>query len=193
MKCRQPSTPRNTRKTPKATHTEPFEPALCRFAFADGRHCRMPRWKEHPAFCLTHAHQERQLLADLGGMAGNKRSLAANAARVTRELASLSGEFKTASDVNHVLGKLFSLLAQGRIPRRNAVALAYIGQLLIQTLPNVRREIKDTRGDHAWMDLLEAAYADVRPAEAEIAAEESDGGSEDESGNEPGNEPQDQF
>ena len=36
---------------------------------------------------------------------------------IARELGSLSGEFKTASDVNHVLGKLFALLAAGRLPR----------------------------------------------------------------------------
>jgi hypothetical protein len=164
MKRDTERTVRKTRKSPNSPETESREPGLCRFAFADGRHCRMPRWKDHPAFCLTHAHQERQLLADLGGAAGNKRSLAANAARVARELASLSGEFKTASDVNHVLGKLFSLLAQGRIPRRNAVALAYISQLLIQTLPNVRREIKDTLGFDAWQGTLAAAIDDQQPA-----------------------------
>jgi hypothetical protein len=173
------------RKSPPSTAAGSADRNGCRFAFSDGRHCRMPRWKHHPAFCLTHAHQERQLLADLGAALGNKRSLAANAARIARDLASLSGEFKTAGDVNHVLGNLFSLLAQGRIPRRNAVALAYIGQLLIQTLPNVRREVQSARGDHAWMDMLEAAYDNDQTDEEESPEDASDDGTEEGEGESP--------
>ena len=73
-----------------------------------------------------------------------------------RELLPFSGEFKTASDINHVLGKLFRLLAQGRIPRRDAIALAYIGQLMLQSLPGVNREIKEGLGYAAWSSRLQS-------------------------------------
>lgn len=117
---------------------------LCQFAFSDGRSCRMPRWQKHRKLCLEHARKEQQLLS---------------VEEVSRELVPVSGEFKTASDVNHVLGKLFSLVAKNRMPRKDAVALAYIGQLLIQTLPNVRKEIQTTSGHRGWEATLNAAFA----------------------------------
>ena len=78
---------------------------------------------------------------------------------IGEELASLSGEFKTASDVNHVLGKLFTLLAQNRISRRDAVSLAYIAQLMLHSLPSVRREIKDGLGHASWQETLSTVFS----------------------------------
>src|SRR3990172_5496114 len=101
---------------------------LCQFPFTDGRTCRMPIAENHPCLCLFHSRDERQLLASQ---------------EVPARLASLSGHFKTASDINHVLGQLFRLVAENRIPRRDALALAYIAQLLPQTLPHVRAEISE--------------------------------------------------
>jgi hypothetical protein len=100
---------------------------LCQFPFSDGRTCRMPRSPSHLTLCLFHARAEHELLA---------------ADEAARRLVSISGEFKTASDVNRVLGQLFSLVAQNRIPHREAVSLAYIAQLLLQSLPHVRNDIE---------------------------------------------------
>ena len=103
----------------------------------------MPRWQNHPSYCLTHARDEEQLLG---------------ADQVAEQLVSLSGEFKTANDVNHVLGKLFSLRAKNRISRRDAVALTYMAQLMLQSLPGVRREIVsyDSEG---WQSTLDAVFS----------------------------------
>src|SRR5580704_15586821 len=95
----------------------------CQFSFADGRSCRMLRWRKHRLYCLPHAREEERLLA---------------VDQVGCELASLSGELNTVSDINHVLGKVFTLLAHNRIARRDAVAYAYVGQLLLQTIPRVK-------------------------------------------------------
>jgi hypothetical protein len=97
---------------------------------------------------LFHARDERQLLA---------------AEEVPARLASLSSHFKTASDINHVLGQLFHLVAENRIPRRDALALAYIAQLMLQTLPHVRTEINETLGLHGWRITLREA---LRPEPA---------------------------
>jgi hypothetical protein len=117
----------------------------------------MPRWHKHRRLCLFHARSEQQLLA---------------ANQVGRDLVSLSGEFKTASDVNHVLGELFSLVAKNRIPRREAVTLAYIGQLLLQSLPAVSSEIKNTLGYDTWRETLEAVLVPEEPLSEESAPEE---------------------
>ncbi|MBZ5701831.1 MAG: hypothetical protein LAN84_08285 [Acidobacteriia bacterium] len=119
------------------------ESTLCQQPFSDGRKCRLPRSATHPRLCLVHAREERQLL---------------EADRIAAELASLSGEFQTASDVNHVLGKLFALLAGNRIPRRNVAILAYIGQLLLHSLPAVKHEISMAQGLSAWEQTLRRAF-----------------------------------
>lgn len=118
----------------------------CRFCTSDGRRCRMPR-EGHRAFCRSHAIREDEALAP---------------SRATQELLSLSGEFKTARDINHILGKLWVQLVQGKIARGDAVALAYIGQLLLQTLPTVRGEIKEFGGSTAWQETLREVFAAVR-------------------------------
>jgi hypothetical protein len=92
------------------------------------------------------------------------------------ELAPLSGEFRTATDVNHALGRLFTLLAENRIPRRNAVALGYLAQLLLQTLPAVREELTDCLGYEAWEETLQSVFPehqteDETEDETETAAE----------------------
>ncbi|MBZ5700819.1 MAG: hypothetical protein LAN84_03140 [Acidobacteriia bacterium] len=116
----------------------------CLFADSRGHRCRMLRSDAHPALCVFHARQERHLL---------------ESERIGAELATLSGEFKTATDINAVLGKLFSLLASGRIPRRDAAVLAYIGQLLANTLPGVKYEIQQVRGIPGWEQTLRSAFS----------------------------------
>jgi len=129
----------------EASPAVPLDLQRCQFFFADGRRCRSPRGEAHPTLCVSHARSEAK---------------AAQAASLADELAPLSGSFNTASDVNHVLGNLFSLLAQNRIPRRNAVALGYLAQLLLQTLPAVREELTQCLGDEAWDETLECVYCE---------------------------------
>ncbi len=133
----------------RLTTRQLIEISPCQFSFADGRHCRMPRWDKHRSLCLSHARQQEQLLS---------------VDQVGQELVSLSGDFKTSTDINHVLGKLFSLLAKNRIPRRNAAALAYIAQLLLQTLPAVETEIKKGAGYDEWEATVRAALGNPEPA-----------------------------
>ncbi len=102
------------------------EPANhCFHSTSDGRQCRMPRWEAHASLCLFHARQEQQLM-DLD--------------RVSTEFRSLPGEFKTDADLNSALARLLNLVAHDRVPPRRAATLAYIGHLLLRTLPGVRQE-----------------------------------------------------
>ncbi|SRR6266852_2992855 len=88
----------------------------CQFPFADGRQCRMLRHKDHPSLCLFHAREEQQLL---------------ESPRLGAEIsATLSDSFFYATDINHVLGKVFTAFAQRRISQRDAATMAYLGQLL---------------------------------------------------------------
>jgi hypothetical protein len=86
----------------------------------------VPRSATHASLCVFHSQEEQQLLESrkLGG-----------------ELASsLTGNFLTAGDINYVLGKVFSTVAQNRMPARTAHTLAYLGQLMLFSLPAVKKE-----------------------------------------------------
>src|SRR5580658_8183221 len=98
----------------EASPAATLDPRRCQFSFADGRRCRSPRWEAHPTLCVSHAQPEAKPAPTRG-----RAVLAARADRVdiADELAPPSGQFNTATDVNHALGNLFSLLAQNRIPR----------------------------------------------------------------------------
>jgi hypothetical protein len=113
--------------------------ARCRHTSADGRRCRMPCAPGHHSLCLP--HRQRQ----------EKES---DAEAIAAELLGPFAEFNTATAVNHALGKLFSLAAQDRIPPRNAAVLAYIGQLLLNSLGAVRHEAQLARGHDEWHALL---------------------------------------
>src|SRR6266852_7844253 len=122
---------------------------LCLFSFSDGRQCRMLRHKDHSTLCIFHARAERQLLAS---------------EKLGREIASPpSGEYLTAVDVNHVLGKLFAAVAQNRLPVRNAAILAYLGQLLLHSVPLVKHEIINAEDDDFWRYLVHDTLAAFTP------------------------------
>ena len=52
-------------------------------------------------------------------------------------------DFQSAAAINHVLGRLLVLCAGNRMPSRNAGIIAYICQLLLQSLPGVKHEVRE--------------------------------------------------
>lgn len=146
-----------TKKTtmkPKSAETDSLD--LCSFHTADGRRCGMLRWKRNRHFCLFHARQEQQLL---------------HIDYIGNELPTLSGWFQTATDLNFALGNLFEAVARNRIPPRHAAVLAYISQLIIQTLPQVKAETIRIEGEESWdanvQLALDAQYGDEDKKDAE--------------------------
>jgi hypothetical protein len=132
------STTNNNQET--LTQTPPPSPNRCQFETSDGRRCRMLR-RNHPTLCLFHARDEMQLL---------------ESHRLGAELsATLTGQFMTATDINFVLGKLFTATAQNRIPARNAAILAYIGQLMLHSLPRLKSEYPFEYKYESWNKMLD--------------------------------------
>src|SRR5580704_6998791 len=83
----------------------------CKYVAASGRRCRAhvardtSRTAGYSAFCLPHSQMEQQFL---------------NAKSVAKELIGPVDDFRTHHAVNEVLGKLLILVAENRIPLRNA-------------------------------------------------------------------------
>ncbi len=123
--------------------TEPRSnnPEFCQFAFSDNSQCRKLRHRNHTSLCLFHAHAEHQLL--------ESHRLGAEMA------ATFTGDFLTAADINHVMGKVFTALAQNRIPQRAAATLAYLGQLMLLSLPMAKKETKFVYSYETWKDLID--------------------------------------
>lgn len=130
-------------KKPSRSRVARDESSLCQFPFADGRQCRMFRHKSHLSLCLFHAREEQQLL---------------ELDRIGDELSSLSGKFTTATDINHVIGKLFKLVAANRIPTRQAELLAYLAQLLLFSQKDVKHEQKIAHGYLGWEHIIREIY-----------------------------------
>ena len=88
----------------------------CQHVTTAGRRCRMLRAPGHPGLCVFHAEQNEQFI---------------NADEVAAELTTGIGEFGTPIDINQALGNLFKLVAAQRIRLREARALAYISQQIL--------------------------------------------------------------
>jgi hypothetical protein len=74
--------------------------------------------------------------------------------------------FSTADNVNLFLGNLVKQLARKRIARRDAIALAYLGQLLLNSLPPMWKEIEDEQAVRQWL-------MNSRSQDAPLAGEQS--------------------
>jgi hypothetical protein len=116
----------------------------CNYQFADGRRCRMLRHKTTAELCLFHHRALVQL---------------ESAEALGAELLALGGEFNHPIPINFVLGKLFAHVATGRMHRRQASTLAYIAQLLLQTLDEKRYpQIRDQYDYRALIPALDLKY-----------------------------------
>ena len=84
--------------------------------------------------------------------------LQAERARNDETLAELLGpleDFSSPASVNLFLGNLLKLMARKRIDRRDALAQAYICQLLLNTFPHMHRELQSAAGPEGIQLLLE--------------------------------------
>jgi len=90
--------------------------------------CRQPREKSHPTFCSRHARP-----------AASEPTVPA--ADLTADLLGPLNDFRTNTSINYTLGRLLILKAADQISARDASVVAYICQLLLQSVPGVRREM----------------------------------------------------
>ncbi len=129
----------------------------CLRTTADGRRCRMPARPGHDSLCLPHWQRRNR-----------------DSKTVSAELLGPFAKLNTATAVNHALAKLFSLVAQGRIPSRDAAVLAYIGQLLLSSLSAVRHEAELARGHDKWHGDLRRTLREAILGRQDLLAELED-------------------
>jgi len=124
----------------------------CRYSTVDGRRCRLRVMDAQSGLCFRHVR-----LNQSHASAPDPELLAA-------ELLGSIEDFQTAEAVNLFLGNLLKQLAAQRIERRDAIALAYISQLLLNTLPALERQHEavqkdaDRRQLNADLKAMSAVY-----------------------------------
>jgi hypothetical protein len=131
------------------------ESDLCQFPFQDGRRCRMLRHPRHSCLCIFHARAESQLI---------------ETERLGRELGeTLSGDFMSATDINHAMGRLYVAVAEDRIPIRNANTLARIGGTLLRSVKDVKTEFTFKYSFDQWKTMQQNAAPLSTPDSAQSA------------------------
>jgi hypothetical protein len=118
--------------------------SLCVFTFADGRHCTLPESPEDMGLCYYHSRK----------FVDKKRARMAG-----RHIAQLlNADITTACDLNAVFNSLFSAAAQGYIKPKAAAALAYIGQLMLQSHGLAKAEFLEASAEK-WADVVRESPA----------------------------------
>ena len=114
-----------TQKSPSSD----FTPERCQHRTPTGRQCRSVVVDPGSSFCARHAASEPGDSQDFWV------ALTEKACR-----------FQNAQGINHSLGALYTLLAQGRISPRRASVLAYISNLLLRSLTAIDNDLYPKAG-----------------------------------------------
>jgi hypothetical protein len=100
----------------------------CHHINGRGRRCRMLIAPNHDSLCQHHLAQS--VVSQPGTQA------------LAAELLGSLNNFSTAAAVNQLLGNLVIQLAHKRIERRDAIAIAYMCQLLLMSLSPLKKELR---------------------------------------------------
>ncbi len=110
----------------------------CHHRTANGNRCTMLVSADHPTLCATHAARLQK---------------AKDSENVAKELLGEIIDLNNAVDINVVLSRLFTMLAEGRITPRRAAVLTYMANLLLRTLPAMDRELNPQPDDDAVPEI----------------------------------------
>jgi hypothetical protein len=155
----------STMSTKSVTTVDATIDHQCQHISPKGRRCNMliddnhrrANGAHHPMLCAYHADRLRATVPPV-----DPEVLAA-------ELLGDIQDFSTPASVNLLLGNLVKQLARKRIARRDAIALAYISQLLLNSLPPLERATAVER-QAAKEAEMERFYALTRQQACERAA-----------------------
>jgi hypothetical protein len=123
------------------TAIQPSPSGTCQHITIRGHRCHMLTSDPNSLLCAHHARQQLKF---------RRRQHDAAA----KELLGNIEDFSTADAVNAFLGNLVKQLARKRIARRDAIALAYVSQLLLNSLSALDRQLEAEKDATAGQFLL---------------------------------------
>src|SRR5690242_17602657 len=107
--------------------------AFCQHLNGRGHRCRMPSL-DNSGLCMHHARALQAM---------QTRDQEATA----EELLATVGDFADPAEVNRFLGTLVKQVVRKRVSRRDAVTLAYLSQLLLNSLSAMDRQRREKSGE----------------------------------------------
>jgi hypothetical protein len=124
--------------------TSPY--ARCSYMTKDGRRCRSFALDEETTFCAEHARivQNRKPPDRICPTCG-RFNITIRVPDLVPDLLGPVQDFQSAAAINHFLARLAILQAANRIGPREANAISYTCQLLLQSLPETKREVSTAR------------------------------------------------
>jgi hypothetical protein len=117
---------------------------LCSFTFSDGRCCANLRHPTHPSLCYPHAQKEAVLLAEKQAGIGLCHEIKRN--------------YVTACDLTWTISRVFEAVASGRIKPKTAKTLAYLAQIMAQTIPLAQYEFVESVGPKRWAAAVSESF-----------------------------------
>lgn len=120
------------KKSPSPESPE-SQPDRCHFQHQNGRRCRLPIADPSTDFCGTHR--------DMLDQARTKEDRDAETAAITAEIYGPVKSLDSAVAITHVLGNLFRLTLEGRVPQRKAALLTSMCRALLRSVESARNEI----------------------------------------------------
>ena len=122
----------------------------CQHHSKAGRRCLDPVSASHPELCTYHARRQHAADVSNGQSAHSPENRPPkDTEAVAAELLKGVEDLQSPATVNLFLGNLLRQVAHNRVSRRNAVALAYISQLLLHSISVMQRAARDAQGAEA--------------------------------------------
>lgn len=124
----------------------------CHYLNSRGQRCRMLLASDGDSLCPFHLRLSQAVPTDPEALAA--------------ELLDGTGNLNTADRVNALLGNLVKQLARQRIDRQDALAIGYLAQLLLNSVPEVQKEYQAIRAAQARQARLKSiaeSQARLRP------------------------------
>jgi hypothetical protein len=144
----------------------PADADRCQFIASDGRRCAHFRAPGNDSFCRHHV---RRAADDAEHFHRTPQ-----AAALVAEILGPLNQLQTTTAANDALAKLFSLRARKLISLRETIGLAYIIQLLLQTLHGVKDEFMRIHSFSAWDQVIEKSLDTISPPEITQAVKNAD-------------------
>jgi hypothetical protein len=116
----------------------------CAFTFSDGRCCNNLRHPTHPHLCYPHARKEAAQLAEKQAGLGLCQEIKRN--------------YVTASDLTWTVSRVFEAVATGRLKPKTARTLAYLAQIMAQTIPLAQHEFVESLGSESWAAAVSESF-----------------------------------
>lgn len=131
----------------------------CTYRSTRGRRCRSLLAEGHDSLCMRHWRRDHEL--------DEQEHRSPEALAIVSQVLGTREQFKTATQVNDALAKVFALRGRKLISIRDATLFAYLSQLMLFSLSSVEHEFTRAYEYKEWERLIDRALrahtADLPP------------------------------